>query len=95
MTKLRLRIGDSNITELIVKSVLSIAGKDVHEESKTIHVVTPQRIQDRVAQLNAKLDAYNAKIAAIEGLPSPSKLRLAAILAKRFIGYIPSDITSN
>ena len=91
-TKLKLNIGDSNITELTVKNVLSINGKDIHEESKTIHVVTPQRIQGRVAQLNTKLDAYNAKIASIEGLPSPSKLRLAAILAKRFIGYIPADI---
>jgi len=91
-TKLKLNIGDSNITELTIKNVLSINGKDIHEESKTIHVVTPQRIQGRVAQLNTKLDAYNAKIASIEGLPSPSKLRLVAILAKRFIGYIPADI---
>jgi hypothetical protein len=92
--KLKLNLRDSSSKLLTLKSVLSIDGNDVLSESRAIHLVTPQRIEGRVAQLNEKLDAYNAKIAAIENLPSPSKLRLAAILAKRFIGYIPSDIAA-
>ncbi|MBO7090711.1 MAG: hypothetical protein J6W23_02915, partial [Victivallales bacterium] len=91
-SKLKLKLGNSTSLVLKLKSVLSIAGQPVHENSQTIHLVTPQRIQDRVTQLSAKLNEYNIKVASIEGLPSPSKLRLAAILAKRFIGYIPKDI---
>lgn len=91
-TKLKLNIGDAQSSQLDIKTVLSADGKTIHESVRSIQLVTPKRIEVRIALLNAKLDAYNAKIAAIDGLPSPSKLRLAAILAKRFIGYISSDI---
>ena len=91
-TKLKLNIGDAQSSQLNIKTVLSADGKTIHESARSIQLVTPKRIEGRIAQLNAQLDAYNAKIAAIDGLPSPSKLRLAAILAKRFIGYVSSDI---